>query len=529
MAELDTIQDMTLGRHDPPVGAPIMPSGPELGGILQPPSATPGGSSSVLSQLGIGGIDPSMFAPIPNMSDFTSGLQNSRTGADFLFRNSGDLSSFLNTNAQQEQSQAYNESLMPYEQAMNAQRLKGQSLWGGFAKGAPLMAALLAGPLGGPLAASLGLGGIGGLSAGALGSALISGAGGAISGGENGGLGGALMGALGGGLGSLGGSGLGGLFGGAGGAAGGLGGAAGDLGSAAGAGAGAGLGGAGGAAAGGGAGNLLSALTVTGAGAGGGGLGGAAGGLGGLHFNTNPAGGASFSQPDPNGVATSAPDFTGFKPISLSDVWPTGILGGAGGGLGGPGGDHGGPTEVSPLTVTGGPGPGGINPASILGSVPLTNTPADIPNPTGGPHDKPADFKKFIEDIIKAVGGPSGGFPVPGPGPAPSPGGVIASTPTPPTAPPIGGGGPGPTSPGGGGPPATPTTSPGSPSPTSPMPGIPGPSNSPGGSGPTVAPGLLNVGGGAGGGSGVGAGGPGVDIKGSLSPDIYPWSTGGGL
>lgn len=417
-------------------------------------------------------------------------------------------------------------------------------LWGDLAKGAPLVAALLAGPLGGPLAAAIGLPGFGGLSAATVGSSLISALGGGIGGGASGGAEGALLGALSGGLGTLGGAELANLFRGLN-----IGGGAGSLLS----------GSAGGDVINGltGAPIDLSGLTVT-APALGGGLPGAAGALGGL------AGTYGFGNPNtpttlPNSTPQDWADFLhrigggdtlagggvnhfggdpgsdtisgGAPPNTIEGLTVTPPSGGIPGIPAGFPGTPGNPVTVDPLTVTPEPRthPDPVLPLDIIKD-PILN-PGPGPAPPNGSPPTDGSPKKFIDDIIKTITGPGNptlpgspalppfpsiqfppGFPG-GPGGPDGPGGPGNPDPfTPPVT-----GGPG--SPGGPGTPGEP-----------PLPGITLPDfkfTNPKLSPPALAASTGSpFGGGGAGPAGLGS----INLKGSAAPDIYPWSTitGGG-
>lgn len=327
--------------------------------------------------------------------------------------------------------------------------------------------------------------------------ALISGGLGAASGGLQGGLPGALMGGLGGGLGSLGGSGLGSLLGG------GAGGVAGDAAGAAGAAAGSGIAGA--------LPGTVSELVIPGITNALGGLAGAGGALGAGAF-TGFGGGPPGGNLSPAGGPTAGdPLLSGAGPGSLP-YDPLGIGGGLGDQLGGGSGPststspNGLGPEVDPLTVTAAPGNGLdlANLGGVLGNVGPFDKPITYDNgPNQGDVNK--DLGKVFDSLIKSLGGGAGGIVSTHPanggggGLGPGPGG--------------GPGGPGGGGPGGGGPGSLPS-----------LPNMAGPGGA-GGGGPMP---LIN--GGPGGGSGVGPGGPGnLDLQGSLAPDIYPWTSGGGL
>lgn len=413
-----------------------------------------------------------------------------------------------------------------------------RGFWETFARALPLLVGVAAGPVGAALAGPLGV-------SPAVASALLTGGAGGISGGASGGGEGALLGALAGGLGSLGGSSLGNLLGGLGGSAGSAtGGAVGGTGSAVGS----ALGGAGsavGGAAGGALTNTVEPLILTGAL--GGGLGSVLGGLGGAGGALVGSGGGSTdptkpsptddwaNYSNPGGVSlppTGYPvggitgddwgaygalgaDPSKWPTFTVPNSWPTPAPSTGGGGPG-VGNDPG--NTVEPFTVTANPTVAPTLPIPIPSlDNGVLNHPPDSPQQQNADRDQADRDKRDAEDFIKQL--------------------LDGMKPS--VHPPLVGGGPHfPGNPGGGTVVSRPDQ-PGTPS----QPGNPG--APPTGTGPSPVGGdnnpTLSFGGGLGkvaglgnnignpaGRTGVGVSGAGpLDIRGSLAPDIYPWTTGG--
>lgn len=233
------------------------------------------------------------------------------------------------------------------------------------------------------------------------------------------------------------------------------------------------------------------------------------GGFGGGLLDSSMLGG--FGGPAPS-TSSFTSEFQGTQPVLPGAPSTSGTLTP----------DNGNPT-VSELTVTaqpdnpsGFPGIGIANNGSgpIGGGGPINSTPPQVDNQpqTGKP-----DFNKLLQAFIAATAGGTGIVQNPESRGPSGPGGSPV------------GGGPG-SSPGGPGPAGSGSPG-GNPNPTG---GNGGPGSIDlgglGGSGFTApSPPLINTGG-PGGGTGAGPGGPGgFDLKSSLAPDIYPWTTGGGL
>lgn len=244
------------------------------------------------------------------------------------------------------------------------------------------------------------------------------------------------------------------------------------------------------------------------------------GGGGGLNVQTDAFNGLSGAFSPENLAGANFGNLTGADLTGLV----SGAFGGApsaAGGVGGAGpagsnpfGGSPAPTNADPsvseLVVTGAPN---TLPGLIPPNLPNINT-ADLTHPPdttfANNNDKPdagkPDLNKLINDVMGLLSGGSTG--------------VVSATHA------LGGGGGGGVGPGGGGTGGTP------PNPGGGLPGLPNVANGGGNPQQTFglggAPSLINAS--PTGGSGVGVGGAGnLDLKGSLAPDIYPWSTGGGL
>jgi hypothetical protein len=352
-----------------------------------------------------------------------------------------------------------------------------------FTKFLPLATGIVAGPLGAALSGGGALGslGLGGLSA-AQDTALISGLSGAATGGVEGGGLGALLGGVTGGLGSLGANAIGNAIGGALGGSGDLitGGDDGAIGSL------------------GGGGEFGDPITIP-----------SSSSFVNEFTGTDPLGGALGSIGGGAGPSGSfANEFNGTAASGAGGAIPGTAVGSGGNPLPSPGDASGGP-EVSEVTVTANPNSNvGLNPSGLVTVDPgsLTQPPSNTFTNNNTQDNPNKDIQNVINKILGTFGSGTGvpalvaalnGSPGAGPGAS-------------------GGGG------GGGG---------GVPSPTSGG-GLPGDISTSGfgnGGGLNAAPPPL-VNGSTAAGGGVGPGGaPGLDLKGSLAPDIYPWATSGGL